>query len=807
VLAAAISLMIVSVAPAGATEGSQYSSYGQYGEVTRFGGFDSTWFDEGKYDGKGGASTESEPAAGLFVDPVGFTVDPDDDGSGTTAVYVLDSVSGLASASGPQGTEWRLQKLSAVGEPLANTEFYLPKDESFEEATYGIFAGVVGLAVDDSTGRIYTVLYDSTGAEAGTTRQAQEVLDWSTTPDAGKLVAPTGATLDKVSTPVSGYTGPGVASTEAQLQSGSAALYEPQGLAVDDSAGQDAVAIAADSKARNSSGKPQGPAVVEQVSTTSGQETAGFTVSSLKGVTNASTEDETALAAGISTDAGGELNVLLSTTAGANASLLDDLRLSAGLASPTVLASKTVDPIVSAGGHNYPGAAQPDNAAPTVVANATGKISSGGGKGAAAQVVALSNGLYASDFLSEPIGHNGYWAGAANEGVRLLQPETASLLTNANAPVTSVFGTLGNATAAGACAIGDGAVSHGYNGVVLAAGADGSVWVLTSGKDSAEYEPGSGSDAAYVTGRQVIELAPGASKACPGPAGTFSVTKEGGTPQPASSTLTVPVGSTVDFNAASIEYPASNGGKPAGIYAYEWDPELGASGDPGYTLIDDAVQPTEFHPEQTGGSYTYTSPGIYKIGLKLLGDFGEYDETGTIVVQTSSPPTASFSAPSEAQTGQAVSFNASASQPAGGASIANYEWKFGDGASDETQSASDTHTYSSAGTYTVTLTVRDNDNQQSSPVTKQVTVKAPSTNTTNTTSTQTTSTTSTTTQSTTSTSKPATKKPLTTAQKLAAALKLCKKDKSKKKRTACEKAAKKKYAVKKPAKKKSKAKK
>jgi hypothetical protein len=54
-----------------------------------------------------------------------------------------------------------LQKLSTTGTVLGSTEFYLPKDETpgASEAAYEVFAGAVGLAVDDSTGKIYTVIY------------------------------------------------------------------------------------------------------------------------------------------------------------------------------------------------------------------------------------------------------------------------------------------------------------------------------------------------------------------------------------------------------------------------------------------------------------------------------------------------------------------------------------------------------------------------------------------------------------------------------------------------------------------------
>lgn len=811
-IAALVSIFISLFAAcvAHASEGSQYGAYGQYGEVTRFGGFDSTWFDEGKYDGKGGGGSETAPALGEFLDPVGFAVDTDDEGTGKTAVYVLDRVSGIGAHAPADGTEWRLQKLSETGSVLGVSEFYLPTDE-VSGAGYKVFVGVLGLVVDDHTGTIDTILYDSVGSGSATTRQVEEIIDWSTTPsDSGQLVAP-GATTDSVSTPVFGFSAPGLLSDAADLSG--TALYEPRGLAVD---GDDDLAVEADAATRSGS-KVAGPAIVEQISTATGAESATWSAASLTGVTNASAEDSSALAAGISSDTDGSLNILLSTPAGANDGVLDDVKLSSTLTNPTVLVSSMIAPEGVIGGAEYPAAPKPDSPDPTEVRYAGGTLSNGGGEAASAQVVQLSNGLFASDY-SDNGDSEGYWEESVNEGIRLVAPEPGELLSNPLPPPTSVFDTLGDADSSAACYIGEGDVTNGTNTLTLAAGANGTIWALTAGKESSAYS--SGSDAAYVTGRQVIEFAPtqGAS-ACASPAGTFSFEKEGGTPQAASEPLTVSVGSTVDFSAEPIEYPVDDGGTPAGIYAYEWAPTFGAATEGGYTTINDVIEEagaTTLAPVPTA-SHTYDSPGVYTVGLKLLGDLGEYDETGTVIVQTSGLPTASFTAPSQAETGQSVNL-LSTSTPATGASIVSYEWKFGDGQSDDTSTASETHSYSKAGTYTITLTVRDNDNQVSAPFTQQITVKNATTTTTTTTTSSTTqqsSTTQTTTTAakvtqTTTTSTSATKsntQPLTPAQKLAAALKLCKKDKAKKKRTACESAAKKKYGPKKPAKKKSKAKK
>lgn len=776
-LVAALACLLASGAYA--ADGPQYGSIGQYGQVARFGGFDSTAYDNEAY---GGALT-----GGKFLNPVGFAVDTKDASApNDTAIYVLDRVSDwgvyLQKTSAP--TEWRLQKLSDTGTVLGSTLFTLPTTAASSPFTnssaLGVNnpAGVAGLAIDDTTGRVYTLVYGTVGSGNKATPEAEEIIGWSTTvptsgAHSGQLVAP-GASgsypalpADSLSTPVSGYSAPGLLSTAAQLTS--SPLYDPQGLALDVTGGQDDLAIEADGTQRASSGSPQGPTVVEQVSTSSGAETGSWLSTDLSGF-NVSSADLDATAAGISTAPDGSLDVLLNTAIGG--SVLDAVDVPASLSAlSTVLASSDIDPANT-------------DIAPLVVADSSGNRVSAG-----PQAVELSNGLYASDFY-ENTGGAGYFDQGANEGIRLISPAAGGVLAFPSTPSSStIFDTLGNATAGGPCHIGSTATS---NGVSLAPGAGGTVWVLAAGQDSSAA-PSAATDGPYTSGREVIELSPSAGSACAGPTGTFTVANGSGTAQPASSPLTINAGDTVDFNASSIAYPAG-----ASISAYDWDP----TGSGSFTTVSDALTVGGFQPPATA-SYQYTTPGVYSPQLTLEGDFGAYVETGSVTVLASSPPTAAFTAPASAQTGQSVTFDASSSQPASGAQIADYHWSFGDGQTDDTQSATDTHTYTSPGTYTVTLTVRDNDTQSSTAATQQITVSNPPSSGGGgsggggggTTTTATTSSTATTPTTTTTSSKP---KALTTAQKLASALKACKKKSSKKQRASCEQAARKKYAKKKP---------
>jgi PKD repeat protein len=694
-VAAAFVLVLVALFAnhASAAAGPQYGSIGQYGEVTRFGGFDSTAYDDDAYD--------KPLTPGKFLNPVGFAVDPDDAEADGTSVWVLDRVSDWPETTTlTQGTEWRLQKLSDTGAVLGTTEFYLPKTV-ISGAKFHVPVGVVGLAVDDTTGQIYTVLEETTGTGKTATQYADEVIGWSITPTSEKKLVAPGAQTDSVSTPVAGYTPPGLISSSSQLSG--TLVYSPEGLTIDDVGVQDYVAIEGDSLPRNSRGRIEGPAIVEQVSTTDGaslgEETASWSAASLTdSVNNASGADATASAAGISTDPDGSLDVLLGT----GGVELDAAKLPADLTgTPTVLASETIDTP-----SEWAGALQ--------VANAESPL-----PGAAAPVVELSNDLYAADYWLNAGGKD-YWEESENEGIRLLDPSTAvGLLSNPTLPPTSIFDTLGSATEGSACYLGDGKVSGGENYLTLAAGAQGAIWALTSGEDSS-----SGIEAATETGRQIIELAPGTAGSttpCVTPSGTFTLTDTTEPKDEPTSTeppaLKVPVGSDVEFNAATIDYPTNSANTQAAIYAYEWAPTGTA-----YTTIEDTQ--SEHHPTQSA-SYQYKDPGVYTVNLKLLGDFGEYNENGTVVVETTSPPTAAFKSPATAQTGQPVTFDASESQPASGAQIADYQWKFGDGAIDETQSASDTHTYTTPGTYTVTLTVLDDDTQKSISVSQTITVSNP----------------------------------------------------------------------------------
>jgi len=196
--------------------------------------------------------------------------------------------------------------------------------------------------------------------------------------------------------------------------------------------------------------------------------------------------------------------------------------------------------------------------------------------------------------------------------------------------------------------------------------------------------------------------------------------------------------------------------------------------------------------------YTYTTPGVYKVKLTFRSDYGSYTTPeGTVhVVGELVPPTAQFDVTSSApQVGEPVEFDASGSQ-GGSGKITGYEWNWGDGSSESLAgTATAAHTYAKAGPYTVKLVVTDNLGQKSVVDSQEVVVASAGNPVVGGTTTTPNPGNTGPPTITTGGGKTSTVKPLTDTQKLALALKACKK-KPKKQRASCEKQARKKYSPK-----------
>jgi PKD repeat protein len=221
-----------------------------------------------------------------------------------------------------------------------------------------------------------------------------------------------------------------------------------------------------------------------------------------------------------------------------------------------------------------------------------------------------------------------------------------------------------------------------------------------------------------------------------------------------------------------------------------------ASSDPGGTIVS---YEWSFGDGQSASgatpSHAYVEPGNYTVTLKITNAENKTGEISHTITVAKALPIAAFSVTTTSPTaGQSVAFDGSASSDPDGP-IANYEWNFGDGES--ASGATPSHIYAKPGSYTVTLKVAD-DEGKTGEVSHLVNIAQPVSLSSQpvSLSSQPVSLSSLTTPLSKENTEPAPKpksKPLTNAQKLAKALKACKKYKSKGKRVSCKKAARKKY--------------
>jgi len=120
-------------------------------------------------------------------------------------------------------------------------------------------------------------------------------------------------------------------------------------------------------------------------------------------------------------------------------------------------------------------------------------------------------------------------------------------------------------------------------------------------------------------------------------------------------------------------------------------------------------------------TYRFRLARTYAVRLTVTDAAGSVASASkNVVVAQGTLPTAAFSfSPASPGQFQPVNFTAAASRAGEGRTIANYEWRFGDGSTGSGMNPS--HAYSVVGTYAVTLTVTDSAGLQTS-VTQSVTV-------------------------------------------------------------------------------------
>jgi PKD repeat protein len=113
-------------------------------------------------------------------------------------------------------------------------------------------------------------------------------------------------------------------------------------------------------------------------------------------------------------------------------------------------------------------------------------------------------------------------------------------------------------------------------------------------------------------------------------------------------------------------------------------------------------------------NHTFAAIGTYNVTLTITNDRGIVNSTSQSIVVSapvaSPPPTASFTfSPAAPAVNEVVHFNAGASAPGAGHSIASFLWNFGDGSTGS--GVAPDHTYVAAGSYSVQLRVTDEDGQ------------------------------------------------------------------------------------------------
>ncbi len=200
---------------------------------------------------------------------------------------------------------------------------------------------------------------------------------------------------------------------------------------------------------------------------------------------------------------------------------------------------------------------------------------------------------------------------------------------------------------------------------------------------------------------------------------TLVVTDNDGTPSgPATEVVTVEAPPPTDAPTAaftatpdglSVAFDGSGSTDPDGtITSWAWDFGDGSTS-----------------TEATTTSHTYAAEGTYTVTLVVTDNDGadsdpfEAEVTVEPLPPSNEAPTAAFTATAN---GLSVTFDGSGSADDDGI-IDAWAWDFGDGTT-STEATTTSHTYAAAGTYTVSLVVTDDDREDSTAATTQVTVTA-----------------------------------------------------------------------------------
>jgi PKD repeat protein len=793
-------VVLAANANAGSAGASGTPTIEPYGQVARFGGL-----ADGAgttYDGK----TTPEVEAGKLVDPVGMAVDTNDTSDTTPgddkyAIYILENINpqamnrltnGAASAEALK-LEYRIQKLTDAGVPLASVQFTLPSSE----AERGVQANAI--AVDGTDGRVYVLISDDAEGKP----EADRIDVWNTT-----ALSPIAAPGHEDSaTGTEELVGP-----EAPAGTANVANIDGASLAV---AGTGAGADLALGGTEYGTGP-----VIERFFT---EAKDGHQPGELDGAVwheAAKTEDDAAQAWGQPSQF---LDWLSANPDGSFDAVLGPLQEKALYADNEPNMAWVGADLSEGPRPILPWADAAEGASVTAVdvaRAATVGFKSDQENGAEYHRVAETGATYRAGVLGPSVAglsgngsdfSNGVYAGLVahppNEG------STWTLDQTSNDLAIRVFdehehslAMIGNTTPGEPCNLegGPGAdISGAYvygSFAAVVAGREGTVFALIqsdlAGKEEpTKIEPGNTLGAG---GDEVVEFAPGAGQngkpgvECPqplfpAPTETFSITNVS-TPAdqlPSTGEVTIEKDTKLEFDASNADL------QDGAQLEYDWSFEN--NGEVPEQLIPWRIEGSSWLAAPAQTTHEYKNTGSFETTLDLVNDFGVLKAQRKVHVAEAKPCHAAFTVIGTAL-GQPTSLDASSTTCEGqDDGVKVYSWEFGDGKLQSTPNPTVQHEYTEPGVYPVKLTVTDDFGHKFSEESSVTIAKEETPTSTQTTSTpQPTTTPHTTTQP--AIVPPVVRpKPLTTAQKLAQALAECKK-KPHKQRASCEKQARKKYA-------------
>jgi hypothetical protein len=533
---------------------------------------------------------------GKFVYPVGFAVAPGE----SNDVYVLDRVvSEAVAAPGVSKLQFRLQKLSSTGKPIASATLPLEEYVGREGAL-----PLISLAVDSTRGRVYALVEGiTTGGGTELVQVAQRLVAWSTKPQGAK-----GETLVKATAPAGTTeyaedkaTGAALIAGGSVLEPGEASkdLYSPQGLTVAAGSG-DVVIEAQQGVGVEAQG---GPTILQQVITEgskSGQLGEHWVAGEEGEVAPAGQQGDGVFAAK-NTSNEEVFGIDLYESEGSISRLAD---VHANFAAPD---AALLAPDESAG-KNRDQAPSLDNES---TVNYHGQYNNElilKPYTAGSPITQLSNGLYAARYAhlgtGEEIDNQSLvepWNGLPKAwyqgeiGTRSVANEGVRLFTSGGSVVTTIGG-----QAAPPCNIDTAAVS-------LAAGASESVFVLT--QPNAENAN---------SGDEVIEFAPGGKGACPQPSGNLTVNGKAG------SSFSFPAGTNVTL-ADSVER------KNEVPYRFDW--VLLNAGTSEVEDLKTQIEAPTYKWPAPGTGHTFTKKGTYYLAATLYGDYGVIQVGGLVTIK------------------------------------------------------------------------------------------------------------------------------------------------------------------------------